>query len=189
MCAVCTGSLAEELTALDLQIRQARERELERATHARIHAEDMLFLATAASEGIEAKIVEAHDLARNLDEEATQLKCLNDSLRESLSLKVSEQAVQAEAVERLQMTVDSDRTHLKRLNDSLSLKVCEQAEAVERLQMTLDCERQALMDARRESEQNLERLAIIARQKRELAASALSLDLLIAAIALRTRGV
>jgi hypothetical protein len=55
--------------------------------------------------------------------------------------------------------------------------------------MTLDCERQALMDARRESEQNLERLAIIARQKRELAASALSLDLLIAAIALRTRGV
>ena len=75
--------------------------------------------------------------------------------------------MQAEAVERLQMTVDSDRTHLKRLNDSLSLKVCEQAEAVERLQMTLDCERQALMDARRESEHNLERLAIIARQKKD----------------------
>ncbi len=145
-CAVCTGSLAEELTVLDLQIRQAREREPEQATHAHTHAEDMLRLATAASEGIEFKIVEAHELARNLQNEVTQLKRLNDLLKELLSLKVSEQAVQAGAVERLQMT--------------------------------LDCERQVLVDERRESELNLERLAIIARQKKELAASALSLEAL-----------
>ena len=87
--------------------------------------------------------------------------------------------MQAEAVELLQKTIDSERTELKRLKDSLSLKVCEQAEAVERLLMTLDCERQALVDARRESELNLERLAIIARQKKELAASALSLVVLL----------
>ena len=59
-----------------------RESPSKQRTHT--HAEDMLRLTTAASEVIEAKIVEAHDLARNLDEEATQLKCLNDSLRESL---------------------------------------------------------------------------------------------------------